>query len=630
MMDKYRVIVLVICFVIATLPATAQIPAKKKTSDSKTSALEKQAQNRRDDAIQMLTVLANDADKFKDEMLRAQVQARAADALWDGSQDLSREYFRRAWKAAEKIDKENDRLSNEARAKAMNSRDGGLVMLNPVASARMDVIKLAARRDSGIAEDFLSKLSEAKEEEKTSATSRDNVPGFDPTEPSVAVSKRLEVATMLIDKDLERAIAFAQPGLQDVTSPGIIFLCKLRQKDRALADRLYSQMLLRAAEDSRSDATTVSLLTTYIFTPNLIVTATRRGRIMNPFAEEKQPEDYSPELRSAFFRVAGGILTRPLPLPSEDVSSAGRAGTFFTINRLLPLFEQYSPSTVPALKTQMLVLTPDVPETSKSEDDLMLRAGLAAKRPEQQEPVETLEQQLAKASSSAERDLLYLKAIQMGATRGDVQIRNFAGKIEDITLRDQARTFADLAIVRTALSAKDSDEVLRIVREGYLGPLHRVWALATLASRLGTTDPVRATDVLNEATSEAKRIRVGDPNRVYALICVAQSLIDLKKFKNEELGFDLINAVNAATDFNADGGRLYAQIRSRNVMAMINSRELAFSMASFFQKLSKQNVEQAMTLVIDVKPDAPRATATIAIASQILRGQNSGAVSLRH
>jgi hypothetical protein len=631
MIDKSRASALVFCFVISSLPATGQIPANKKTtSNSKTSSAEKRlAKVQRAYAIQMLTVIADEADKFKDETLRAQVQARAADTLWDGNQELSQVLFHRAWKVAERIDKENERLSNEALAKAMNSRDSGLVMLNPAASVRMDVIKLVAKRDSDFAEGFLEKLSKGQDEDKSSAPSRDNAPIFDPTEPSVAVAKRLEVATMLLERDFERATAFAEPGLQDVTSPGIIFLCKLRQNDRALADRLYSQMLMRAAGDSKSDATSVSLLTTYIFTPNLIVTATRRGRIMNPFADEKQLGDYSPELRSAFFRVAGSILLRPSPLPAQDVSSAGRAGTFFTIARLLPLFEQYSPSTVPALKTQMLMLTPDAPEAWKNEDDLMLRAGLVSKRPET-EPVESLEQQLAKASSSAERDLLYLKAIQTGAGRGDVQIRNFAGKIEDVTLREQARTFADLAIVRTAVNTKDADEVLRIVREGYLAPLHRVWALATLASRLGTNDPVRAMDFLNEATIEARRIRVGDPTRAYALVCVAQSFIDLGKFKTEEIGFELVNAVNGVTDFNVDGGKLYAQIRARNLVAMINSKEPSFSMAFFFERLSKQDAQQAISLATDVKPDAPRAAVTIAIAGQILKSQNSAAVSLRN
>lgn len=628
MISTTRVCVLLACLILIDVTSSAQISPRKQPTSKPPAERQSLVQIQRSMAVQMITSLADEADRYKDETLRAQIQARAADTLWDQNPDYSRELFRRAWKAAESVDRENERLTNETRAKAIGSRDGGLVMLMPTGSVRMEVLKLAATRDTELAEDLLKKISEVKEEDKESTASRDNNLTFDPTEPTVAIAKRLEIATILLEKDPERAIAFAAPALNDATSPGIIFLCTLRRKDRDVADKLYAQMLSRAGEDLKSDATSVSLLSSYLFTPNLLVTATKHGRIMNPFADDKQPADYSPVLRLTFFRIAAGILLRPAPPLNQDTTSAGRAGTYFTIARLLPLFEQYAPSSVAALKTQMLMLAADVPESWKSEDDLMLRAGLVPTRTTEKETFETLEQQLAKASNSAERDLLYLKAIQKGSGSGDLRIRDLAGKIEDANLREQARTFADLAIVRSAINTRDSDRVLRIVREGYLSPLHRVWALATIASPMGKTDLIRALDVLSDATAEAMRIRVGDPSRVYALVCVAQSSIELDRVKAETVAFDVIKSVNAVTDFNSEGGKLYAQVRSRNLVAMINSREQSFNMASLFERLSKQNLQLAISLANDVKPDAPRAAATLAIAGLILKGQ-TGAVSLR-
>ena len=93
---------------------------------------------------------------------------------------------------------------------------------------------------------------------------------------------------------------------------------------------------------------------------------------------------------------------------------------------------------------------------------------------------------------------------------------------------------------------------------------------------------------------------------------------------------DVVKSVNAVTDFNAEGGKLYAQVRSRNLVAMINAREQSFNIASFFERLSKQDLQLAISLANNVKPDAPRATATLAIAGLILRGQNAAAVSSRH
>jgi hypothetical protein len=631
MTARTRVAALVVCVIVAGLPANAQtqtLNRKKSVSTSKTSTTERQSalQMQRLTAIQMINTLVDESERFKDETLRAQVQARAADALWDGDPILSRELFLRAWKSAEKVDKESERLATEVRAKTVSSRGGGLVMLAPTSNVRIDILKIAARRDSDLAENLLTKLTEAKDEDKAPATA---APMFDPTEPAIAIAKRLEVAATLLDKDVERATAFAQPALRETTTPGIIFLCTLRHKDAIVADNLYSQMLVRAGDDLKSDATTVSLLSSYIFTPNLIVTATRRGRAMNPFADTVPAADQSPALRSKFFHIGAGILLRPPPLPNQDLTAAGRAGTFFTIARLLPLFEQYATPYAPALKAHMIMLSPDVPETSRSEDDQMLRAGLVPASTDQREPVDTFEQQLARTPNSADRDLLYLKAIQSGAASGDMRIRELAGKIEDTTLQEQARAFADLAIARNAIASRDPDRVLRLLRDGYLNPLQRVWALTSVASMLAKSDFTRAMDVLGDATSEAMRIRIGEPTRVYALVSVALSLMELDKVKSGDLAFDIIKAVNAVSDFNSDGGRLYAQVRAKNIIAMINAGEPSFNMAAFFERLSKQNLPLAISLANEVKPEAPRAAATLAIAGLMLKGQNSAAVSLR-
>jgi hypothetical protein len=45
--------------------------------------------------------------------------------------------------------------------------------------------------------------------------------------------------------------------------------------------------------------------------------------------------------------------------------------------------------------------------------------------------------------------------------------------------------------------------------------------------------------------------------------------------------------------------------------------------------LSKQDLQLAISLANDVKPEGPRATATLAIAAMILKGQHGANVSLR-
>src|SRR5216684_5214742 len=68
---------------------------------------------RRTTAISLLTALADDARSFKDQALRARVQARAADALWTTEPERARDLFHRAWDAAEIGDAEMARRTAE-------------------------------------------------------------------------------------------------------------------------------------------------------------------------------------------------------------------------------------------------------------------------------------------------------------------------------------------------------------------------------------------------------------------------------------------------------------------------------------------------------------------------------------
>src|SRR5207302_8058272 len=108
--------------------------------------------------------------------------------------------------------------------------------------------------------------------------------------------------------DLKQAKAFAEPALVRATSPGIIFIATLRQKDAEAADMFYAGMLSRAETDITADATTVSLLSSYAFTPGVLVTATRRGRVSNQYDDSPTNYELPETLRMRFLQVGASIL----------------------------------------------------------------------------------------------------------------------------------------------------------------------------------------------------------------------------------------------------------------------------------------------------------------------------------
>jgi hypothetical protein len=598
----------------------------KAPSQSRESMLV--AQGQRANAIAIIMSLVDESERYQDRTLRVRTQARAADALWDTDEVLARGLFLRAWETAEKVDKEGEQSAEEERQRLLNSRGGGITMIPPAPNLRAEVLKLAAQRNRTLGETFLARLDEAKEQDDTASDPKNTASIlFDPTEPKLAVAKRLELAVQLLEAgDVKQAKAFAYPALSYTTSQGMIFLLALRKRDADDADKLYAKLLVNTANDHEADATTVSLLSSYAFTPNLLVTATRRGRVSNQLSDTVQTYDLSQELRAKFFSVAAKILLRPLPPPDQDRTSAGRAGTYFTIARLLPLFERYATSHVPKLNAQLALLSPDAPETFRNGEESMLRLGLTPDEPNRDALPEILNQ-LGSVTNNAERDAVYVKAIRAAARNGDLRIREFAEKIENANLKEQARSFADFVVVRGAINKKDVDGGLRIVRDGYLSPLHRVWALAEIARLLRKSDPTRTIQLLNDATIEANRINVGEPERVYALVSVALPFFEIDRFRSWDVASDVIKAANAVNGFSGEDGKLSARLRTRNTVAMINSDEPSFNVVSLFELLARDDLQRAVSMANNLTGEAPRAAANLASARSILGVQKNSSSS---
>src|SRR5213076_921027 len=118
-----------------------------------------------------------------------------------------------------------------------------------------------------------------------------------------AVSQRLNLARQLLESDVERALQFADPVLGTITRDSIDFLSYLREKDAAAADQRFSALLVRAAGDLQSDANTVSMLTSYVFTPHMFVTFSSSGAYNTQSSRNSTPIEIPADLRNAFFRV---------------------------------------------------------------------------------------------------------------------------------------------------------------------------------------------------------------------------------------------------------------------------------------------------------------------------------------
>src|ERR1043166_1729670 len=295
-------------------------PRDGKTKES-AAAIKARMDQQKALALSLLVTLSNDARSYQDQKLRARTLSRIADALWEPDPEQGRALFRKAWDAAEIGDQETARRMDEDRQRQQGGNPNAPSAVAGGPDLRAEVLRLAARRDRALGEEFLDKLKDARAREATDATSPATENNLNTP---AALRQRIQLANQLLDTDVDRAIQFADPVLRSVSMEALSFLSALREKNPVAADQRYARLLANAETDLKTDANTVSLLSSYLFTPQLfVVFSPDGGQSSSSMNRRSPPPEVAPELRNAFFRIAAEVLLRPSPSKEQDHSSSG-------------------------------------------------------------------------------------------------------------------------------------------------------------------------------------------------------------------------------------------------------------------------------------------------------------------
>jgi hypothetical protein len=600
-------ILLSLClFVPTTLSQTKKAKPKAEEADA-------EAAQERTIAISLVTTLADEARSFKDQTRRARVQARAADVLWDTDPDRARELFRRAWEAAEIVDTE----AAKKRADDMKrmEKDGGPVVVRGAPDLRSEVLRLVAKRDRKLGEEFLKALDEAAEKARADAATDQNLNAGT----RLGASQRLQLARRLIeDGQVERALEFAAPALENVNIDSIFFLSTLREKNAAAADAAYTRMLGLAARDPNSDANTVSGLSSYLLTPFLYITFERQGGANQSRSRGPTPAPaVDAAVRDGFLRVAFQILMQPLAAPEQDRTTSGQTGKYLVIKRLLPIFEQYNPEFAAGLRTQMTALASYVPPGFQQGENRAVTVGI---QPESAEgdPYQRMQERLDRAKTSEDRDAIYADYAVALIGKGDPRGRDLVDKIENTDLRKSVKTYTDFEIAQLAIRNKDVNELMRVIKSGELTSVQKVWALTSGAKLVVAEERSRATDMLDEALAEARRISGSDPDRARALTSVAVGFAEIDRVRAWEILAEVVKAANGAEDYTGEDSRVSSQLETKFMVLVSNSTAEDFDLLSVFRHLARADLLRAIQLAKTFNGEAPRAVATLAIARSVL------------
>ena len=629
---KYRLPLFVILLVFASGTAMvhptqkSKAPAKsgKEKSDAKLEA-ERLQKERQAQVRSLLVSLASDARSFRDQALRARALARIADALWEIDAEQGRTLFRKAWEAAEIANREaNERLNIRDGAVAIKPEEVSSATLSSLVSnpdLRKEVLRLVALHDRVLSEEFLEKLKESQAPEDKSEKSSTGL--WDVPE---AVRQRLSLAEDLLRTgNTERALQLAEPVLGSVTSSTLDFLTLLREKNPTGADQRYAAMLTSTSNNMSADANTVSLLSSYIFTPNSYVIFNREGVASATFRPATSPANVSPQLQAAFFQTAGAVLLRPQPPPDEDGSSTGIPGKYMVVKRLLPLFEQYAPRELAAsMRAQFEALHSLVSDRVRRGETESVQKGITPEEPFAAQESSLLDE-IDHAKTSDERDQLYFKLATLALEKDDLKARDYVSRIEESEFRKQAQAWVDWGLAVSAVEKKKVDVALDLNRIGELTHIQRVWVLTQTTKLLAKTDREKASSLLETATAEARRIDGSDPDRPRALFAIANALRVVEPARVSEAIFDAVKAANSTDGFAGEGGTITQTINTRNVISVSPHSVPDFDIEGIFSALANEDYDNTVQLARAFQAEASRTNATIAIARSVLN-QNRASV----
>jgi len=591
-------------------PRDKNKPVAEKGAASERTA---QSEERLAFAIQVVSSLADEARNYKDESLKVKVQARAADVLWNFNQERARAIFERAWDLAQRVDEDGRRAIEEQR-RAFLSGKGGIGFIPPPPNLRAEVLRLTSIHDRTLAEKFLASMDEAEDrDKKENKIHRD----WDPTEPPETIVKRLQLARQLLENgQTDSAVAFAQPGLNRITSDGTIFLVLLRQKNAALADQLFSTLLDRTAADPLADATSASLLASYALTPSVLVTFTRHGLLMNPWTSMLSPPQLAPSLRTKAFNTIGEVLMRHGSISELELTSAGLTGTCFTIRRLLPSFEQSSPSLASELHSRLNQLTQGKDDVVSPQQRSFMNAGFESKK-SVEEPDDMLSR-IERASSTRERNQLYAIAAQEAVLKNNPKARELADKIEDDEFRKAVRNFVDVVLINKAKEKRESEKALQLVRTAELSHFQRVWAYTEIAALLPSSTEEQAIDLITEAIDEAGRLEATNAERAEAWVAIATIAVRVDQARIEDMLPDVVKAVNKAEGYTGEENSFTVEFRAHSNIAKVSIPAPTISLANLFAFLGNDDLYRAATIANAIKSESPRAIALLASARSAL------------
>lgn len=540
---KHVCLLIIFSIAFPMLVVSQKQKATPKSIDHQPALAEKQSQAalNRIKAINLIEQTVNEVVLWDDRAAGVSALTEASNLLWDEN-PRARLWLTNAWDLIESIDERENPA--ELRQIWHGSHRSNL---------RTKVLNVALRHDAQLADTFLQKLENNQGEEKDERGLFD-----DRTKRS---EQLLRLAMNAIERNPALALDLAERSLLDGISFNLqTVLLQLRQKDAALADRLFDLALARLT-NSPATFSENQVLASYLFQPGQVVARLPDGAttvaVVQTQLPVQSPAQSEPARARNFLKIVHRMLLSA-HLPAEQSASAG--DFILLANSLAQPFQTYAPDLWQSIQTRQAQFAAVFPAaTAKPNATVSEKEREAAKNGASRDEVSRLRVDALQDAAESEpnpiaRKLKFAEAALATAPPDFERGKSLAEKIEsDGELRQEIVTFL---YYRAALTFLAANKLTRAEETALKIPwsLERALTLIALAQKLGASkrqlekDKTRselppeiahqhAIELLaeaekslqrEEATTNIAKVRLGK-TAVSHLLDTAQALIDFEQ-----------------------------------------------------------------------------------------------------
>jgi hypothetical protein len=558
-------------------------------------------------ALSLIHQQVEDARSLDDLRRRIAVFIRAAELLWRHQQETARNYFTRAYEAAENHFKEKgDEIIAEGRIQRR------------LEDPRFIVLQAIGRRDPAWARQMAERAAEETRREAEKKRVETAAPHSGPKDQNVwqMGEKIARMALSMLaaeERDEKAAIALARNAMGHAHSMAILrFLFKLSESNQQASDQLYREAL--AAYSSAFLFEELHFLAAYPFAMSQLASPRGARGLFTP-PPSLAPKPVLQQLfLEALFRRADQILktTSPQPYP-EGLPEAAEA--FVSLSLLEPKIIEHQPTLAERAAKMKSLLGGYITSDARQQATSVLE-----RQRERAGNLFEITLERAEAEKDADkRDQMLTNAL-VNAPESETAARLFdiAQKISDTAVRNQVLSYLNFKLSQRATKKNELDEARRLAEKvESLGQRAYLSYEIAAQSLKQFDDRQRAAEVLSEAALFASKA----PNtneKARALLGIVNLYSKFDSLRSLELLREAVHTINQIEKPDFSSNMLTHRIEGRNFFSYSSVPLEGFNLEKTFREIAPFDFEGVLASAQNLRDQSIRAGAVMALAASCL------------